>query len=186
VISYLDPSGTLACPAWLAGAAPLSTADGPRGRLWGAGDPWLLKCGDTDPEMDGNWRCRWDGSPEPLRSIMWAEPVPVRDLRGLTWYAPRILDESGARKFSVAYGRNWLPALTAQQSRALEIAKAAKAAFDGADDPGMPTCCQWAAELLGVCHPLCADAVAACAILDDSLALGVLSAAISTPLEFRD
>jgi hypothetical protein len=123
--------------------------------------------------------------PEQLRAHLWAEPVPVQDLQGRQWFAPKILNDAGQRAFSVAYGRDWLPALTPAQSRALAIATAAKTAFDGADDPDMPTCCQWAAELLTVCHHLPVDAVGACAMLDDALVIGILAAATSADLEFR-
>jgi hypothetical protein len=186
VITYLDTTHTSACPPWLVGAQSIATAEGPHGRLWGAGDPWLLRCTMADPEMDGDWRCRWDGVPEQLRKHLWAEPVPVEDLQGRKWRAPKILTSSGERAFSVAYGRDWLPALTPAQERALAIAKAAKTAFDGADYPDQPTCCQWAAELLTVCHHIPVDAVGACAIMDDALVIKILAAATATDIEFKD
>jgi hypothetical protein len=173
------------CPAALLGAEPLSCAPAGDAMAWGAGDPWRLHMG-RPVEISPDLAVAWDGEPEPIRPGPWARPVAVADHRGRPWYAPAILTAAGDRDFAVAYGRDWLPALTPEQTRAEAIAQAARAAFIGAEGPSMPVCCQWAAELLCVTHHLTPEVVAALAILDDVLVVQVLAAATGLPLGVSD
>ncbi len=97
---------------------------------------------------------------------------------GMRWWAcPVILDADGRRAFRVAYGDNWMPALTPEQERAEAIAREARAALTGGQDPGTAVGCQWAAELLAMTHHLHPRVIAALHLMDDMLMAETLTIA---------
>ncbi len=111
----------------------------------------------------------------------WADVGAVRDMHGRIWHAPVIRRVGGGRAFRVAYGRDWLPALTPEQARAEEIVAAA---LDAANqDTPMAVACQWAAELLSMTNHITPAALAATALMDETLAVGVVQMATSLQVE---
>lgn len=189
MIRFRDTLSRSAPPSWLVGAANLHRRPHRDGELWACGDALYL-------DDAGPWRDVGDGyavaGPVEAwgayrKGESWADFEPVADLRGRLWMAPRVLDATGERVFRVAYGPDFLPELTPEQYRMLDIAKAARDALTagqtGVQDVPMQTACRWAAELLGVAYHLPVPAVAALAILDDALSVGVLSVAIGAQVE---
>jgi hypothetical protein len=109
------------------------------------------------------------------RSQAWADVETVEDIDSRRWLAPKIRRKGGGRAFRHKYGRNWLPSLTPEQTRAEEIAKAAVEAID--QDTPISVACQWAAELLSITHHVTPEALAALSLVDDLLAIEVLRVA---------
>lgn len=189
MIRFRDTLSRPAPPPWLAGADSLHRRPSRDGELWMCGDALYM----TDA---GPWRDIGDGyqvagpveSWEDYRTRAdWAEFDTVTDLRGRKWAAPRVIDAAGDRVFRVAYGPDFLPELTAEQYRMLDVAKAARDALTagerGTQDVPMNVACRWAADLLSVAYRIPVPAVAALAILDDGLATGILSVAIGADVE---
>jgi hypothetical protein len=189
VIRFRDTLSRSTPPPWLAGAENLHRRQSRCGELWACGDALYL----TDA---GPWRDIGDGyevsgpveSWEDYRKREdWAEFDIVTDLRGREWAAPRVIDAAGDRVFRVAYGPDFLPELTAEQYRMLDVAKAARDALTagaaGTQDVPMTIACRWAADLLGVAYRLPVPAVAALAIMDDGLAAAVLATAVGAGVE---
>ncbi len=153
----------------------------------GISDPLLFNEPKSWADLDGTWQVGASGGiyPGDLERIglLWCDTTEAADMRGRTWRAPVILTEDGGRAFRVAYGRDWLPALTPEQARAEKIAQEARTAMASPAGLTMQVACQWAAELLCVTYHLCPEAVAATNLLDDALVIDVLCAAVSKPLK---
>jgi hypothetical protein len=158
------------------------------GHVVGIGDPLVW----TEPRKDA-WQDVGDGwcvslvpgtkfEPRLLARLQgWADVVEVLDMHRRTWVAPAIRKRGGGRAFRVAYGRNWLPSLSPEQTRAEEICAAALEAKD--QDTPMAVACQWAAELLSMSHHVTPEALAALSLIDDTLAVEVLRLSASIEIE---
>lgn len=184
MIRFRDTLHRNAPPPWLAKATGLQRRTDPHGVLWACGDAYLLGA-------EGAWAAIGDGyevagpadnHDDYLSVPPWVSTAPVEDITGRIWEVPRILDVAGERAFRVNYGADFLPSLTPQQYRLTEVAKAARdaviAATNGTQDVGVQAACRWSAEFLTTTYCLPVDAIARLSILDDMLAVGVLSAAI--------
>jgi hypothetical protein len=158
------------------------TADG---HLVGVGDALTFTQPRALSDLSDGWRVgrnSKDFDPAGVtRLISWADCAHVRDVHGRQWLCPIIQTPDGSRAFRTAYGPSWLPALTPEQTRAEEIAAAARSAF--ASGAPMSVACQWAAELLCLTHHLTPDVIASLNLLDDVLVVGVLQTACSRELE---
>ncbi len=194
MIAYLTKSGGLpAVPESLSEWIPRpgyalchsDLADG--AHLVGIGDPVVFGSPRRWYDLSDDWRVGLTPgtkfNPGALtRGQLWCDTVTVCDLMDRPWQVPRIRDAEGRRAFRVAYGRDWLPALTDEQARCEEIADAASHALASGDCP-MSVACQWAAEFLAAVNHITVEALAALALLDDRLVLGVISAALSRGVE---
>lgn len=175
-------------PPWLVGVADVHCREGARGRLWGAGDGRVVGEQQHWLDLDDGWQCSAVGKAEPetcRREIAWADCGKVLSLAGEVWSAPILLTSDGNRAFRVAYGDDWLPALTPEQERAEAVANAAREALLRAvpseDNPGeglpMRVACQWAAELLSLAQGVTPQIIARLRVMDDRLAVGALMVA---------
>jgi hypothetical protein len=189
VIRFRDSKSRPTPPPWLVGASDLVQRVSRDGTLWGAGDALTLDAG-------GIWHDIGDGiavaGPTDAHDAYqkrqaWFTTEAVEDLSGRTWEIPRIVDANGERAFRVAYGPDFLPALTAEQYAMIEIAKAARdgviASQTGVQDVDMPTACRWAAALLCCSYHLNAASVGCLHILDDALVVGAIQAACGVTTE---
>jgi hypothetical protein len=185
MIRFRDTLNRSSAPPWLIGAHNLHRKPSRDGELWACGDAFYL----TDA---GPWRELGDGYEvagpidafqDYRRADSWFSVCQAYDMHGNAWDIPKILDAAGNRVFRVSYGRDFMPELSAEQYRILEVAKAAKdaiaASTDGVQDVGVQAACRWAAELLTVSYHLPIEAIAELCIMDDDLAVGALSIAIS-------
>ncbi len=204
MIAYLNTSshGVPVHPAWLEGWEPsrdtmlaLCHRDIPLGHMVGVGDPLTF----APPLPNNPWKPLDEGwnavllgktlDPEPLaRTQLWFDVAPTVDLHRRQWMAPRILTEDGRRAFRVSYGSNWLPALTPEQERAEEIAHAAREELKAGNNSGleMPVACQWCAEFLSLVYHLSPGVFSALALVDDVLAVGVLTVATGLNLSIQE
>jgi len=152
--------------------------------LWGVGDALTLDGGGIWNDLADGYAVAGpvDAHEAYQKRQSWFSTVEVEDLSGRVWQAPRIIDASGERVFRVAYGRDFLPELTAEQYRILDVAKAARdaiaASTSGTQDATTQMACRWAAELLACTYHLSVDSIATLRIMDDALAVAVISAAI--------
>lgn len=186
-----NPREDGAPPAWLEGAADLQRREGPGKRWWGIGSGALV--GDQPTAI-------WAPLPGGIRAValkgfdpralahnqQWCPITHAADLKGRIWLVPCVLSQSGDRQFRTAYGSDFLPALTPEQTKAEAVAKAARGAIVAsvADQTGLPMqlACRWAAELLATVNHVSVDAIATLGLLDDALVAAVLySAAGLTP-----
>jgi hypothetical protein len=181
------------CPEWLsewkpgsAGVHSLCHRDTADGHLVGVGDPLLFSPPRRWFDVDQDWQAGSIGKDLNhgvlARDLLWCESRACADLADRVWMAPVILTAGGDRAFRVAYGSNWLPSLTPEQTRAEKVAVAAREALlsGGAD---MAIACQWAAELLCVTYHLHVQVIAGLALLDDRLVPEVLATAAGINLE---
>lgn len=176
-------------PPWLVGATNLHRRDGRGERWWGVGPtPWLVgPQAGTWHELADGWRCLLLGELDPRdlrRDQRWCDSEPAVDLHARRWAAPVILGEDGGPVFRVSYGRDFLPALTSEQSQAQTIAEAARQALASGGIDG-PHARRWAAMLLTITHHLDVEVIGALGLLDDALVLSVLSPASGRPLKFE-
>ncbi len=153
----------------------------------GVGDPIVFSAPRLWHDLADGWRVGLTpGAPfNPgalTRGQLWCDTVTVCDLKDRPWQVPRIRDSEGRRAFRVAYGRDWLPALTPEQARCEEIADAATHALAAGDTP-MSVGCQWAAELLAAANHISVEALAVLNLIDDRLVLGTISSALSRDVE---
>lgn len=175
-------------PPWLVGAHDLHRRDAQGGRWWGVGaHPWLVGPQDTTwHDLDDGWRCCLVGDLDPValrRAQRWCDTEPAVDLHARRWAAPVILGDDGQPVFRVAYGEDFLPALTPEQQRAQEIAKAARQALSSGGIDG-PYARRWAAGLLEITHHLHVQVIGKLTLLDDALVLSVLQPAAGKRLKF--
>jgi hypothetical protein len=188
VIVVRDSLSRKTPPPWMAGAADLNCRESDAGTLWGIGDGYLL-----GPQPV--WRDLGDGyavggtvdATDPVslrRSQLWADCAEVPDLHARMWSVPSIIGLDGCRRFRVAYGAGYLPSLTPEQYRALDIANAAREAA-AADSLPMEIAAQYAAELLCMSTHLSVEVVQAMTMLDDVLILGVINTAIGVSCEVQ-
>lgn len=157
-----------------------------KGHVVGIGDPLVWSPPRRWEDLDDGWSVAvMPGAPFDPRALArmqgWADVAPVQDMHRRTWFAPLIRRPGGGRAFRVSYGRNWLPALTHDQARAEEICAAALNAA-GSETP-MAVACQWAAELLAMTHHVTPDALAALALVDETLAVEVLRVSAALAIE---
>lgn len=184
MIRFRDTLSRSQPPPFLVGAANLNRRPARAGEIWVAGDPMFA-------DDAGPWRAIGDGYEVagPVdnhdayrKAALWVSTEPVSDLAGRFWEAPRILDAAGERVFRVNYGPDFLPELTPEQYRMMDVAKAARdaiaASTSGTQDAGTQAACRWAAELLACTYHLPVPAIAALCIMDDTLTVGVISGAI--------
>lgn len=156
------------------------------GHVVGVGDPLVWQPPRKWFDVEDGWQVamvpgvkfepRWL-----VRAQGWADVEEATDMHGRTWLAPKIRSPGGRRAFRVAYGRDWLPALSDEQRRAEEICEAAVNAA-GADTP-MSVACQWAAELLCMAMHATPIALAVLALVDDVLAVETLRLSASLEIE---
>ena len=184
-------------PPWMEGAHDLQERN-ERGtdsvRWWGIGNPHLV--GDRRDwfTLDDGWKVSVAGpvNPQEFRRVMrWCRTVDVECTNGRKWTAPVILNEKGNRVILVSYGKDLLPALTAAQSRAFEIATAAREHLESAqevEDGGldMEVAVRWAVELLALTHHISMEAIAVLELMDEALILSVLAAATGLSLKKDD
>jgi hypothetical protein len=157
-----------------------------KGHIVGVGDPLVW----TEPrrwvEIEDGWSVALvpgiTFDPRHLVRLQgWADVLEVCDMQRRAWHAPVIRRKGGGRAFRVAYGKDWLPALTPEQERAEEICRAA---LDAANlETPMSVACQWAAELLSMTHHLTPSALAALALVDEVSAVGTLQVSASLEIE---
>jgi len=175
-------------PPWLEGAADLMEAQDRQGRYrwWGIGNAHLVGEREDWQDLDSGWQVAVAGKIDPrqFRRVMrWCRTVQVRDTLGREWTAPVITDSKGNRLILVAYGGDFLPVLNPAQARAWDLVQAARAHFaavQSVDDAelDMPLCARWAAELLALTHHISMGTIGMLRLMDDALALEVLSAAV--------
>jgi hypothetical protein len=168
-------------PACLSGAADLQCRESAHGRLWGIGDGRILGPDARWIDIGDGWDSALIGemtTRELIRDQRWVDVEPVSSLTGITWIVPKILTPECSRAFRVAYGKDWLPALTPEQARMEAIARAA---WDALTNPtsgiDMAAGCQWAAEMLCAVNHISVEAIQAHQLLDEDLALGCLATA---------
>ncbi len=175
-------------PPWLEGAADLMEAQDRQGRYrwWGIGNAHLVGEREDWQDLDDGWQVAVAGKIDPhqFRRVMrWCRTIQVNDTQGREWTAPVITDSKGNRLILVAYGADFLPVLNPAQARAWDLVQAARAHFaavQSVDDAelDMPLCARWAAELLALTHHISMSAIGTLRLMDDALALEVLSAAV--------
>ncbi len=194
-IVYLSKTETgAACPPWLAEWQPRSLSaslchrEVEAGHIVGICEPLVFKPANRWVDIDESWSVgRVPGSKVEhdalVRDVLWCDIRAVRDLKDQVWAAPVILTATGGRAFRTAYGKDWLPELTAEQVRAEQIARAARDEFLRGENSAldMSVCCQWAAELLSLTHHLHPAVFSALALLDDRLAPETLGVAAGLP-----
>ncbi len=156
------------------------------GHIVGVGDPLIWNNPRRWELLSDNWSVALvPGVPFEPRLLTrlqgWADVAEVQDMQRRTWHAPCIRRKGGGRAFRVAYGRDWLPALTPEQERAEAICAAVVEAIE--QETPMSVACQWAAELLSLTHHVTPEALAAVALIDDTLALEVLRVAANLEIE---
>lgn len=186
MILYRDNLHRLNPPDWLVGAPDLVVRESEGGRYWAIGEPYL--CG---PQERNRWVDVGDGVSATIvgeldttrlcRSQRWCETVCGPDLQSRLWTIPTPLGLDGSRTFRVAYGADYLPALTAEQSRVEDIARAARGALIAAgcsDEPfPMRIACAWTAELLSITNYVTPKVLGELALIDDVLVAATLYAA---------
>lgn len=181
-------------PPWLAGAADLcevQSKDGSK-RYWGIGNPHLVGERNDWQDLDDGWQVAIADAIDPQRfrrELRWCRTNQAEDTIGRVWSMPCILNEQGDRCILVRYGKDFLPSLTPEQSRAVEIAKAARDALTCAVDGGeldMAIAARWTAELLALSHHVSVEVIGALCFIDDSLILSALSAAVGLPLKKKE
>lgn len=187
-----QPSTRQTPPPWLVGCADVLRVEDRTGahRWWGVGNAHLIGPRDDYLPLSDGWLVALAGDLSPQiyrRTLRWCRTTEVEDTQGRTWTAPTILNAAGERVILVSYGRDYLPVLSADQARAVEIATAARQQLLAAHDLGeaidFSVAARWAAELLALTHHLSAEVLAVLAVLDEALILGVLSAACGLPLK---
>lgn len=155
------------------------------GHIVGVGDPLIWADPRKWEQVGDGWSVALlPGQFEPrylARVQGWVDVVEVKDMHGRAWFAPQIRRQGGGRAFRVSYGRDWLPALTPDQTRAELIVASAINASE--QDTPMSVACQWAAELLSLTHHITPEALAAIAVLDDTLAVEVIRVATGLEVE---
>lgn len=178
MIRYLSRGHSPTPPPWLLGADDVAHTMCADGSLFGVGHPALL--GSSGPWRDcgEGWACAGSQDPRELRRArLWCDVVDGVDQAGRWWSFPVILDREGRRSIRVAYGKDWLPALTPEQERAEAIAKEARAVLTGGQDPGPQVGCQWTAELLSITHHISPGVCQALHFIDDMLLAQALTIA---------
>ncbi len=183
--------GVPAVPACLDGWEPRGGAqlvhrETDKGHVVYVGDPLVWATPRTWSDVGEGWQVALvPGTKLDPRLLVraqgWADMAEAQDMHRRVWFAPLIRKPGGGRAFRVAYGRDWLPALSSEQTRAEEICSAALGAAD--QDTPMAVACQWAAELLSMSHHVTPEALAAAALIDDTLAVDVLRLAASLQIE---
>jgi hypothetical protein len=165
-------------PAWLVGAADLTCVDaGPGGTVWSLAPAALVPT--AVPWLDIGDGYQVGGSLEQAdilsltRTPLEYVTEPATDSKGRAWPAPRIVMEDGSRAFPVAYGDDWMPALTPEQARAEAICQEALRT----PNTPVPVACQWAAELIGLTVRLPPTAIQRLRCMDAALLVQVLSVA---------
>lgn len=190
MITILDRKGRPTPPPWLEGARDLAQCLCDHGTLWSCAEPALMN--GTGPFVDLADGYAVAGRFEPgdlvalERQATPYQTKPVRDLRGWEWQAPQIINEDGDRQFAVAYGDDWLPTLTDEQAKAMEIANEARLTFgrqlagevDGVD---MRAGCAWTATLLCLVYHLTPQIMARLRLVDDALVIQTLAHAADLP-----
>ncbi len=186
----------IATPPWLEGWEPsrpgvaLCHRDSEGGHLVGVCDELVFKpakrwfpVGDTGWEVGLVPGATFEPGDLARAGVLWCDARAVADLKGRRWNAPRILNDRGERDFRIAYGPDWLPALTDEQERALTICKTAREEMlrEGESQLEMRVACQWVAELLSLTHHLCPAVFAVLGLLDDLLVPETLSASTGMP-----
>lgn len=158
------------------------------GHVVGVGDPliWTEPAARAWADVGDGWQVALvPGTvfePRLLTRVQgWADVGEVQDTHRRAWHAPKIRRPGGGRAFRCAYGRDWLPALTAEQIRAEEIVAAALEAAN--QDTPMAVACQWAAELLTMATHISVPAISALALMDETLACGTLALSASLEIE---
>lgn len=183
-------------PPWLDGAADLAEAGDRTGafRWWGIGNAHLVGERADWTDLDDGWQVAVAGELNPQtfrRTIRWCRTLNVEDTHGRAWTAPVVLNESGDRCILVSYGADFLPVLSNAQTRALDIANAARQALNAArevEGGGLdwPVAARWVAELLALTHHVSMGEIAALGMVDDALILAVLSATTGLALKASD
>lgn len=190
-------------PPWLEGwrtespAVQLCQRDTSGGAIVGVGVSYLFD-EPANPrawrDIGDGWEAALHGLLEPrwlLRQQAWCDIADVSDLTGRRWAVPIILGTNGGRAFRVAYrGRDFLPDLTDEQQRAMDVAKTAREAFEAILDKKGPdveiaAACAWAAALIPMAMHVAEGALVELGIVDDVLAVGTCQAATSVRLKLR-
>lgn len=185
MILYRDNLPRLTPPDWLVGAPDLVVRESVGGRYWAIGEAYL--CG---PQERNKWVDVGDGfsativgalDARPLtRAQRWCETVCGPDLQSRLWTIPTPLALDGSRTFRVAYGADYLPALTPEQQRTEDIARAARGALiaAGCNDEPLPMriACAWTAELLSITNYVTPKVLGELGLIDDVLVAATLYA----------
>lgn len=189
MIIYHHPTETTP-PAWLTGAENVTTRPCEGGCLFGVGDHYLLGLDGRDgakPLADG-WSVWVNGGIDPYelaRPCAWAAVAAAIDLHHRAWAVPVVLGATGKPCIRVAYGDDFLPDLTPEQQRIIDIAQVARAALEAAysGEHRVPldqrTACAWAAEALAITNAVTVQVIRRLSILDDALVAGTLLALTS-------
>lgn len=178
-------------PTWLDGAADLMEVGDRHGaaRWWGIGNAHLIGERTDWTDLDDGWQVAVAGPIDPRqmrRTLRWCRTCDVIDTQGRPWAVPVITDSKGNRLILAAYGKDFLPVLSAAQQRAWDIATAARDHFlavQSVDDArlDMSLCARWMAELLSLTHHLSAEVMLALpqeSLLDEALILSGLTVAV--------
>lgn len=188
MLVYQDNNAALRSspPPWLDGALGLHARESlDHGtRWWGIGNAHLVGPRDGGESLGDGWHVSVAAPINPQdfrRTLRWCRTVDSVDTAGRVWAAPVILNERGDRVILVAYGKDFLPALTAAQGRAVSIARAAREQLETAqemEDGGidLSVAARWTAELLALTHHVDMGTLAALSLVDEELILSVLSA----------
>lgn len=173
-------------PPWLKNANNLSMRHLKDGYGYGIGPAFFIHNPPEDAvELEGGWKSYLteDGcEPEFLvKENKWYSMAVAQDTNERNWTVPRILGENGNRAFRVAYGTDFLPKLTTEQSDLFETAQEArvqlKESFSGGKDfkpMDMQAACAWAAKFIQVTNHLNVEVMMKHGLLDDRLVIDAL------------
>jgi hypothetical protein len=190
MISILDRQSRPTPPPWMEGARDLASVVCHHGIIWSCAEPALIT-------GDGPWSDLADGyaiggkAEEAdldalTRAATCYTTADVVDLRGWIWQAPLVINEAGERQFAVGYGDDWLPVLTTEQEKAVQMATEARLAFGqqlvgAGEGVNMRAGCAWTAHFLCLIYHLTPQILAKLRLIDDALVLQTLACAADLP-----
>jgi hypothetical protein len=188
MITIIDSLRRPTPPAWLVGAQSLCQGMGQHGTSWHCGEaatlsqdaPWC----DLGDGYGISGQFETDDIDALARMHIPYQTSTEADLRGNEWQCPVIIDEDGQRAFAVAYGDDWLPALTPEQERVLAMAQEARGILLDKREADKRAGLAWAAEFLCLVYHLTPRIIAKTRILDDALMLGALSTGASVRIKY--
>ena len=183
MIVYRDRKArTRKTPVWLIGATDLVIRENTADQnivYYGIGSPILV--GDDNnkwTDIGDGYDARIAGDFAPyliVRDLPYVPLTEAEDMHKRSWYVPQVLNED-VPLIIATYDDNYLPTFDAQQTRMIEIAKAARAALYGGGID-LSVAARWAAELLCAANHINDKALLRLNLLDNALVLSVMQGA---------